>query len=624
MDEAPSTDDIYPTDEFVADFATWVENQHDLRYCFVIGAGASRSSGIPTGAALVDGWLEARHPRRADGTSDAPIERWAEDRFRSWEGFSWEARAAFYGRLYQWFYRDNATGQAALRQIMARKSPSFGYSVLATLLENTRHRVVLTTNFDNLVRDALSAHCPEANPFVCHGERDARFLAGHGDRIRIVKIHGDIDRETYNAAAQIESLHAEWTVALRGILTDHTPIFLGYGGNDPGFMRFLIELPEAQFRARPIWAYYLDPRTGHPGSTTHAAALPTSPLVRQFMARHRGLWLPTPGFDELMLLLGHALGYGNRATRIRAEADRRALDYERTLGEAVRASRGLSDHFPGLKELVAVAEAALLGTARDRRWEEWRIALDAEISTDRKRKLYETALEELPRSAELKASYAAFLAESDPRDPAIDVQLGRARRIVKDRRGAESAARAEVLYQTAFIQHLRQERDARRSAKKAYGEADRLFGAEHPSTLRAMSLLAVVSQARRQYKTSLRLHTAVLDGRTKALGPEHPSTLWSQSNVASVLFELGRYEEAEPLAKAVLDVRTRVLGEDHRDTLMSMGNLGLTRWKRGSPDAGPLLRKAAEGLARVLGPNHAYARQAAADLAVFEEAQRVA
>src|SRR5262249_14011533 len=147
------------------------------------------------------------------------------------------------------------------RKLMARKSPSFGYSVLATLLEKTPHKVVLTTNFDNLVRDALSLHVPDADPFVCHGENDARFLAGHASRVRIVKVHGAIDRETYNAAAQIEKLHPNWEAALRGVFTDHTPIFLGYGGNDPGFMRFVTDVLEpGQFRARPIWAYPVDLR----------------------------------------------------------------------------------------------------------------------------------------------------------------------------------------------------------------------------------------------------------------------------------------------------------------------------------------------------------------------------
>lgn len=30
----------------------------DKRYCFVLGSGASISSGIPTGAKLMDSWIE--------------------------------------------------------------------------------------------------------------------------------------------------------------------------------------------------------------------------------------------------------------------------------------------------------------------------------------------------------------------------------------------------------------------------------------------------------------------------------------------------------------------------------------------------------------------------------------
>ncbi len=33
---------------------------------------------------------------------------------------------------------------------------SLGYSLLAEIIQHTRHKVVITTNFDNLVADALA------------------------------------------------------------------------------------------------------------------------------------------------------------------------------------------------------------------------------------------------------------------------------------------------------------------------------------------------------------------------------------------------------------------------------------------------------------------------------------
>jgi hypothetical protein len=163
---APTTVD--PVHHFVGDFASWVRDDHDIRYCFIIGAGASRSSGIPTGASLVDGWLRTRYQQERPNAAPDGIRGWAEETFR-WPGFSWATRAAFYGRLYEWFYPDNATGQTALRRLMRDKSPSFGYSVLAHIVARTSHRVVITTNIDNLARDAIALYVPGCDPFVCHG-----------------------------------------------------------------------------------------------------------------------------------------------------------------------------------------------------------------------------------------------------------------------------------------------------------------------------------------------------------------------------------------------------------------------------------------------------------------------
>src|SRR5262245_60831285 len=139
----PDSKNIYPLQNFVSDFATRIKDKHDIRYCFVIGAGASRSSGIPTETALVDDWLLSRFEQDCPKAKREEIEGWAVKEFKDWKGFTWEDRAAFYGRIYEWYYRDGAMGQDALRQLIRGKSPSFGYSVLARILAETHHKVVL-------------------------------------------------------------------------------------------------------------------------------------------------------------------------------------------------------------------------------------------------------------------------------------------------------------------------------------------------------------------------------------------------------------------------------------------------------------------------------------------------
>ena len=78
---------------------------------------------------------------------------------------------------------------------MTDKEPSFGYSVLAQILAGTRHNVIITTNFDNLVVDALSFYCRKS-PFVCGHESLTGFVRPQLKHALIAKIHRDLSNRT--------------------------------------------------------------------------------------------------------------------------------------------------------------------------------------------------------------------------------------------------------------------------------------------------------------------------------------------------------------------------------------------------------------------------------------------
>lgn len=624
---APTTASIHPLHHFIGDFATWVKEEHDIRYCFIVGAGASRSSGIPTGAVLVDKWLLTRYQQEHPGAPQDGLASWAEAHpvFRGWVGPRpfWPERAAFYGRIYEWFFHDKATGQAELRTIMRDKSPSFGYSVLSAILAKTAHRVVLTTNFDNLVRDALTLHAPDTNPFVCHGQNDARFLAGHSRRVRIVKLHGDIDRETYNAAAQIDRLEPGWEAALRGIFTDYTPIFVGYGGNDPGFMRFMIDLPREQFRARPLWAYRVDP-----GGLQRAAApidappgWPDNGMVHEFMERHNGLWLPIPGFDELMLLLSDALRYDNQAARIRAEADRRAKDYEGTLGAAVKGLRDIPHDAwcPQIGALAAAAELRLFGEARRRSWDEWRVILASVSSNDEKKRMFEQALTDLKDSPELNAAYASFLVRETPNSPRGQELIQQARALAEASSGPDSPAALEVGHHASIVEAFSGSIEkAIALGTDVMNRRTTVLGAEHPDTLATISALASFVTEAGELQKAESLHRRAVEAQKRTLGAEHADTLSSMNRLANNLLYQERFDEADGLYQHVLEVRRRLLGPMHVDTIVSVGNLAISADRCGREDeAKQLLERAANDAASLLGPEHAVTLGHKHNLAIF-------
>src|SRR5208282_1498266 len=169
-------------------FLTIHHDMQDRAFAFVLGAGASKSSGIPTGAELVDRWLQELHTRLVlDGKKD-PLANWATAENLAIEGFELSRAATFYPQVYsRRFGDDPEEGFAELERIMEAKEPSFGYSVLARILAETRHQVVITTNFDDLVTDALFIYT-NRRPLVCGHESLAEFIRPRMRRPVIAKI----------------------------------------------------------------------------------------------------------------------------------------------------------------------------------------------------------------------------------------------------------------------------------------------------------------------------------------------------------------------------------------------------------------------------------------------------
>lgn len=95
--------------------------------------------------------------------------------------------------------------------------PSFGYSVLAQVMATTLHKVAITTNFDNLIADALSIYAREF-PLVCGHESLTGFI--RPDRLRrplIAKIHRDLLLDPLSDPDEIAKLAGKWPAALTKI-----------------------------------------------------------------------------------------------------------------------------------------------------------------------------------------------------------------------------------------------------------------------------------------------------------------------------------------------------------------------------------------------------------------------
>ena len=115
------------------------EKLPDHAFAWVLGAGASRPSGIPTGGELVDCWLRELHVRFAP--KDVPLAVWATAANLDIKGFDLKDAGGFYPRIYERRFRDNPDeGYACLEDLMSGKEPSPGYSILAKTMEKIPDR----------------------------------------------------------------------------------------------------------------------------------------------------------------------------------------------------------------------------------------------------------------------------------------------------------------------------------------------------------------------------------------------------------------------------------------------------------------------------------------------------
>jgi Tfp pilus assembly protein PilF len=301
---------------FVDYFGVVHRDMPNYRFAWMLGAGASDASGIPLGADLVDEWLREMHSREVDNQQS--LKTWATAERLEIKNFDWKSRASFYPEVFQRRFRlFPEEGYAYLERLMAGREPSPGYSILAAALASQppRHNVVITTNFDNLVADALSIYT-DTCPLVVGHESLTGFVNASLRRPLICKIHRDLLFAPQNDRRSLRRLHDSWGNAIRTLFQHYTPLFIGYGGNDDTLMDLLESLEPDDIRGPLVWCYYEKDKP--------------SERVVSAVADLNGFLVAAPDFDLLMVLLGDQMGItvldaeiGNRATaRTRRYRDR--------------------------------------------------------------------------------------------------------------------------------------------------------------------------------------------------------------------------------------------------------------------------------------------------------------
>ena len=278
------------------------------RFCFILGAGASASSGILTGAELEYRWMLDLDKDPGFKEVHAVAKSLKEKKHLSHEfkeiEEAWnrakEKRqtvlpSEYYFDIYTLrFYPNYRNGYHYLENLMERSKPSFGYHTLALMLtELSGSNLVITTNFDSLVEDALFLYTNK-KPLVINHELLAEFAGDlNVKRPVIAKLHRGIFFDPLNRPEETNGLQGKWMDILEKVFQNYTPVVIGYGGGDGSLMEVL-EKRDVAMKNGIYWCYV--EKFGIPDEK-----------IQTIVEDKKGYLVRTAGFDAVMLAIGNIL-----------------------------------------------------------------------------------------------------------------------------------------------------------------------------------------------------------------------------------------------------------------------------------------------------------------------------
>jgi Tfp pilus assembly protein PilF len=388
-------------DEFVRRLRA--DTNAEKHFAVFLGAGCSVTSGIPAAGDLVrDHWIPRLRDYQAPERGDHGV--WAAEVI---DGYDEAHSSEYYGELIKRLFLTPEERQREIENLCDGRTPSFGYAILAQLVAQLggRFNVVLTTNFDDLLADALYLYT-EARPLVIYHESLAAFIRPTRTRPLIVKLHGDHRLSPRNTALETQTLEQEIQRHTAMVLHDRGVIFMGYGGGDVGILKLLNDLPA---EALPFGAYWV-----HPEEPRGA--------VREWLSRREGVWVRSGWFDEVMLMIRNEFDLphpnGERFTRIFQDYHKKFQE----LSESIRDKPAGEIGVEALRKAVASTEALLPDM--------WKVLGEAQRlerpDPELADKAYREAVRQFPKAAPVLGSYALFLASAGKDNEAAEAMYHQA------------------------------------------------------------------------------------------------------------------------------------------------------------------------------------------------------
>lgn len=266
---------------------------------FLLGAGASVSSGVPLAGQLVESIAKFAYCKSTARVFDDPT-LMRSDWYGWLEQQTWFNRsvppADLYPTAVEALLQPSSVRKEFFQHILRRSlEPSDGYQRLISLMAKRSITTILTTNFDDLIAKTVKGaravgHCDEIKT-----SSDFAMFDTASSVPQIIYLHGSVDHYSdKNLVNETQRLDSNMVDLLRPLLRDHPLVVIGYRGAEPSVMRHLLLEQSSvcmNFRRGIYWCY----RKG-------SDPLADNPLLRDLKSQIQTnlLFVEIDGFDGLL------------------------------------------------------------------------------------------------------------------------------------------------------------------------------------------------------------------------------------------------------------------------------------------------------------------------------------
>lgn len=258
------------------------------RFAFLLGAGASKQSGIPHVNEMVRYFKEQIIAR------SCPDELETDEEKMNWlEAQEWyQADGGEYYKCFERYEPKELARRRYIESITEGIEPSFGYAVLAKLIATNYINTVITTNFDDLAYNACADYASIHPSIYAYGIVTSR-LRVTSQRPKILKLHGDyLYSALKNTSDELGLADPNMPRELMQVLSEYGLIVVGYGGNDISIMHLL----ERSLLGKSD-LYWCE---------LHGTELNEN--VKNLLREKGGFLVEIDGFDEMMDEIRHIVG----------------------------------------------------------------------------------------------------------------------------------------------------------------------------------------------------------------------------------------------------------------------------------------------------------------------------